>query len=85
MIQKTEPATRPATIPCESATKPATKPCKSATTRATKPATKDEEEMRRTQIQGFLRALRARYRNTVQINAMERGGKRAYRNIGATR
>ena len=62
-----------------------TKPCKSATTRATKPTIKDEEEMRRTQIQGFLRALRARYRKTVQINAIERGGKRAYRTKGVRR
>ena len=85
MIQKTEPATHPATIPCQSATDSATKPCKSATTRATKPATKDEEEMRREQIQGFLRALRARYRKEVQINATERGGKRVYRTKGVRR
>lgn len=73
MIQKTEPATKPSTIPCQSATDSATKPCKSATTRATKPATKDEEEMRRAQIQGVLRAMRARFRKAVQINAPGRG------------
>ena len=55
MIEKTIPATYPATTPCESATTPATKPCRSATRPATQPATKGEKEMR---IDNLMRALR---------------------------
>ena len=54
MIEKTRPATHPATTPCESATRPATKPCKSATRAATQPATKREKEVR---IDNLTRAL----------------------------
>ncbi len=64
MIEKTIPATLPATTPCESATTPATEPCQSATRPATKPATKGEREMRIDNLQRVLRFLRQEIKKT---------------------
>lgn len=62
MIEKTKPATVPATVPCQSATEPATKPCKSAIRKATKPPISSEEEMRKMLLMNLIRSMRREVR-----------------------